>query len=44
MSIENNLKGVTSIFDSSVYNEVQDNIVEWLDWELLKKGNCLFVF
>jgi hypothetical protein len=39
MSIENNLKGVTSIFDSSVYNEVQDNIVEWLDWELLKKGN-----
>jgi len=40
MSTETNpIKGIRSVFDTSVYNELQDNIVEWLDWGLLQKGN-----
>jgi len=33
------LKGFDSIFDSTLNNELQDNIVEFLDWGLLEKGN-----
>lgn len=34
-----NLKGFNTIFDSTLNNELQDNIVEFLDWGLLEKGN-----
>lgn len=33
------LKGFDSIFDATLNNELQDNIVEFLDWGLLEKGN-----
>ena len=33
------LKGFDNIFDSTLNNELQDNIVEFLDWGLLEKGN-----
>lgn len=33
------LANIDNIFDTSFYNEIQDNIVEWLDWGLLEKGN-----
>ena len=35
----NNLKGFNSVFDSTLNNELQDNIIEFLDWNLLGKGN-----
>ena len=34
-----NLKGFNSIFDTTLNNELQDNLVEFLDWGLLEKGN-----
>lgn len=34
-----NLKGFNSIFDATLNNELQDNIIEFLDWGLLEKGN-----
>ena len=34
-----NLKGFDSVFDQTLNNELQDNIVEFLDWALLEKGN-----
>jgi hypothetical protein len=34
-----NLKGFDSIFDNTLGNELQDNVVEFLDWALLQKGN-----
>lgn len=34
-----NLKGFDTIFDATVNNELQDNLVEFLDWGLLEKGN-----
>lgn len=33
------LKGINNIFDATLNNELQDNIVEFLDWGLLEKGN-----
>jgi hypothetical protein len=33
------LNHIENIFDTTNYNEFQDNIVEWLDWSLLEKGN-----
>jgi hypothetical protein len=33
------LKGFNSIFDHTLNNEIQDNLVEFLDWGLLEKGN-----
>ena len=33
------LSGFNSIFDNNIHNEIQDNLVEWLDWGLLNKGN-----
>jgi len=33
------LKGFNTIFDATVNNELQDNLVEFLDWGLLEKGN-----
>lgn len=33
------LKGVGDIFEQTLNNELQDNIVEFLDWGLLEKGN-----
>jgi hypothetical protein len=34
-----NLKGFDSVFDSMLNNELQDNIIEFLDFSLLQKGN-----
>jgi hypothetical protein len=33
------LKGFNSIFETTLNNELQDNLVEFLDWALLEKGN-----
>ena len=33
------LKGFDTVFDSTVNNELQDNLVEFFDWALLNKGN-----
>jgi len=33
------LKHIDNIFDSTEYNQIQDNLIEWLDWALLEKGN-----
>lgn len=33
------LKGFNSIYDNMLGNEIQDNLVEFLDWALLQKGN-----
>lgn len=33
------LRGFNSIFDTTLNNEIQDNIIEFLDWGLLEKGN-----
>lgn len=37
------LKGFDSVFDHTLNNEIQDNIVEFLDWALLEKGNYMNV-
>lgn len=34
-----NLKGFDSVFETTLNNELQDNIIEFLDWGLLEKGN-----
>jgi hypothetical protein len=34
-----NLKGFNDVFSTTLNNEIQDNIVEFLDWALLEKGN-----
>ena len=39
MSSYLNLKGFDSVFSTTLNNELQDNIVEFLDWALLEKGN-----
>lgn len=33
------LKGITNVFDATLNNELQDNIIEYFDWGLLEKGN-----
>ena len=33
------LKGFDSVQDTTLNNEIQDNMVEFFDWALLKKGN-----
>lgn len=33
------LKGINSIFDHTLNNEIQDNLIEFFDWGLLEKGN-----
>lgn len=33
------LKGFNNIFETTLNNELQDNIIEFLDWGLLEKGN-----
>lgn len=38
-----NLKGFNSVFDNTLNNELQDNIVEFLEWSLLEKGNYMNV-
>ena len=38
-----NLKGFDSVFDTTLNNELQDNIVEFLEWSLLEKGNYMSV-
>lgn len=38
-----NLKGFNSVFDTTLNNELQDNIVEFLEWSLLQKGNYMNV-
>lgn len=38
-----NLKGFDSVFDNTLNNELQDNIVEFLEWSLLEKGNYMNV-
>lgn len=39
MSNHLNINGINSIFDTTLNNELQDNIIEFLDWGLLQKGN-----
>ena len=39
MSNHLNLKGFDSVFSTTLNNEIQDNVVEFLDWALLEKGN-----
>lgn len=39
MSNALNLKGFDSVFEATLNNELQDNIIEFLDWGLLQKGN-----
>jgi hypothetical protein len=34
-----NLKGFNNVFETTLNNELQDNIIEFLDWGLLEKGN-----
>lgn len=34
-----NLKGFSSVFSTTLNNELQDNLVEFLEWSLLEKGN-----
>lgn len=34
-----NLKGFDNVFQATLNNELQDNIIEFLDWALLEKGN-----
>jgi len=34
-----NLKGFKDVFSTTLNNELQDNIIEFLDWALLEKGN-----
>lgn len=34
-----NLNGINDIFEATLNNELQDNLVEFLDWGLLQKGN-----
>jgi hypothetical protein len=43
MSNHLNLKGFNSVFDSTLNNEIQDNLIEFLDWSLLEKGNYMNV-
>lgn len=38
-----NLRGFDSVFDTTLNNELQDNIIEFLDWSLLEKGNYMNV-
>jgi hypothetical protein len=33
------LKGFNNVFSATLNNEIQDNIIEFLDWALLEKGN-----
>lgn len=33
------LKGFTTVFDHTLNNDIQDNLLEYFDWELLNKGN-----
>jgi len=33
------LKGITSVFDYTLNNLIQDGLVEYFDWALLEKGN-----
>ena len=34
-----NLKGISSVFKTTLNNELQDNLIEFLEWSLLEKGN-----
>lgn len=33
------LKGFDNVFQTSINNEIQDNLIEYFDWGLLEKGN-----
>lgn len=39
MATYDNLKGFDSVFENTLCNELQDNIIEFFDWGLLQKGN-----
>lgn len=39
MADERKIKGIDSIFSATPNNEIQDSLVEFLDWGLLEKGN-----
>ena len=39
MSNTSPLKGFTSVHQSTLSNDIQDNLVEYFDWSLLGKGN-----
>lgn len=38
-----NLKGFDSVYENTLANEIQDNLVEFFDWALLQKGNYMNV-
>jgi len=33
------LKGFSTVFETTLNNELQDNLIEFFDWGLLEKGN-----
>ena len=37
------LKGFTTVHQSTVGNDIQDNLVEYFDWALLEKNNYLAI-
>lgn len=37
--MSNNLVGFRTVFDNTINNELQDNLIEFFDWGLLEKGN-----
>ena len=39
MSYFSPLKGINSVFDYTLNNDIQDGLVEYFDWALLEKGN-----
>ncbi len=39
MTYKSPLKGFTSVHQSTLSNDIQDNLVEFFDWNLLGKGN-----
>ena len=39
MSTFSPLKGFTNIHSSTLSNDIQDGLIEYLDWALLDKGN-----
>ena len=39
MADEKKIKGIDNIFSATPNNEIQDSIIEFLNWGLLEKGN-----
>ena len=39
MGVFSPLRGFSSVFDSTLNNDIQDGLIEYFDWALLEKGN-----